>query len=291
MMLKIRENILLNKYATLGIGGPAKYFVEVKTIQEMVDVIKLCKEHTHHFIVIGKGSNILFDDRGFHGVVILNKIDFFEDNKQGEFHVGAGYSFSLLGSKTARKGWSGLEFASGIPGTVGGAVFMNAGANGTETMETLKSVDFVNSEGDFVTMEKKEITFKYRYSSFHDWGGAIVGATFSLEPSDVARKRQIEIIEYRTKTQPYGEKSAGCIFRNPAGAHAGQLIEKSGLKGSRIGGAEVSGLHANFIVNTEGASASDVLQLIEHVKSHVKETMNIELQDEVRVISYDKDQS
>lgn len=291
MKLKIQERVPLNKYATLGIGGPAKYFVEVKAIEEMVEAINYCRNQTIDYLVIGKGSNVLFDDRGFDGLIILNKIDFFEENSPGQFHVGAGYSFSLLGSKTARKGWAGLEFASGIPGSVGGAVFMNAGANGTETVESLKSVDFVNSEGELVCLKKEEIEFKYRYSSFHEWGGAIVGATFSLSPSDEARQKQISIIEYRTKTQPYGEKSAGCIFRNPEAGHAGQLIEKSGLKGEGIGGAQVSGLHANFIVNTEGASASDVLKLIQYIKSQVKEKTDVDLHDEVRVIPYNKDQS
>lgn len=288
--LKFQENVPLSKYATLGIGGPAKYFVEVRAVDEMVDVITYCKKEKTRYLVIGKGSNLLFDDRGFDGVIIHNKIDFFEDNHQGEFHVGAGYSFSLLGSKTARQGWSGLEFASGIPGTVGGAVFMNAGANGRETVESLKSVDYVDKDGVFSCLDRGEIEFKYRYSSFHEWGGAIVGATFSLSPSDEARRKQISIIEYRTKTQPYGDKSAGCIFRNPEGGHAGRLIEQSGLKGTRIGGAEVSGLHANFIVNTEGASASDVLKLIEYIKSKVKDQTNFELHDEVRVISYGKDE-
>jgi UDP-N-acetylmuramate dehydrogenase len=289
MKQKIRENVALSQYATIGIGGPAKYFVEVKTIDEMIEAIQYCLEAKIHYLVIGKGSNVLFNDRGFNGLVILNKIDFFEENEMGEFHVGAGYSFSRLGTQTARKGWSGLEFASGIPGTVGGAVFMNAGANGKETMEAIKSVDFIDRDGLLCCLDKSEVVFKYRYSSFHEWGGAIVGATFSLLPSETARKKQIDIIEYRTKTQPYGKKSAGCIFRNPDGGHAGQLIEKSGLKGTRIGGAEVSELHGNFIVNTEGASASDVSRLIRHIKEQVKKQMDVDLHDEVRVISLDRE--
>lgn len=280
----IQENVALNRYATLGVGGPARYFVEAAAVAEMVEAIRYCRVHNLRYLVIGKGSNVLFDDRGFDGLVIHNAIDFFEDRGYGVFYAGAGYSFSLLGSKTARSGWSGLEFASGIPGSVGGAVFMNAGANGRETADSLISVDFVDSEGELRTLQKSAIEFHYRYSSFHKWGGAIVGALFSLTPSEFARKQQLSIIEKRIQSQPYNEKSAGCIFRNPPGRYAGELIEKLGLKGERIGGAEVSRMHANFIINSGEATASDILQLIAHVKRLAKEKMDVELREEVRVI-------
>lgn len=286
MKKKIQENVALSRYTSLGIGGPAKYFLEVTSVEEMVEAILYSRERGIRYVVIGKGSNVLFDDRGFDGLAILNAIDFFEERKSGEFHVGAGYSFSLLGSKTARNGWSGLEFASGIPASVGGAVFMNAGANGRETADSLTSVDFVDKEGVFRVLDKGAIEFSYRYSSFHQWGGAIVGALFTLTPSEHARKKQLSILEQRIQTQPYGEKSAGCIFRNPPGKFAGEIIEKLGLKGERIGGAEVSRMHANFIINSGGASASDILQLIRHVKKLAKERTAIDLCEEVRVISY-----
>lgn len=290
MKVKIQESVPLSKYSTIGIGGTAKYFADVRSINDMVAVIGHCIEENIPYLVIGKGSNVLFDDRGFDGLIILNKIDFFEDNQQGQFHVGAGYSFSRLGAQTARNKWSGLEFASGIPGSVGGAVFMNAGANGTETCEVLESVDYIDKKGVFQCLDKNAIEFSYRYSSFQEWGGAIVGATFKLSSLDSARKKQIDIIEYRTKTQPYGDKSAGCIFRNPEGGHAGQLIEKAGLKGLSVGGAQVSGLHANFIVNSKGATANDVTRLIRAIKEQVKEKMEVDLHDEVRVIPFSKEE-
>src|SRR5262249_20595825 len=146
--LVFEENKHLKDYSTLGIGGPARYFVQVRKIEEIQTALKICKENNFRYFILGKGSNCLFDDRGFNGVMILNKIDFFEQPQPGLFHVGAGYSFSLLGVQTARQGWSGLEFASGIPGSVGGAVFMNAGANGMETSECLLSIDYVTMEGE-----------------------------------------------------------------------------------------------------------------------------------------------
>lgn len=280
---------LLREISTFGIGGPAKFFKEIHTIEEMQTAIKACYNEGIPYHVIGKGSNCLFDDNGFEGAILLNKIDFLQQSPPGSFYAGAGYSFSLLGTQTARQGWTGLEFASGIPGSVGGAIFMNAGANGGEASDYLKEVEFVNEQGNLEVYKKEQISFSYRTSSFQKMNGAIVSATFFLQPFTEARKRQLSIIEYRKQTQPYGDKSAGCVFRNPHGEHAGALIEKCRLKGLQIGGALVSQLHANFIVNRENASAQDVLQLIELIKTEVKEKTGFELESEIRYIPYFKD--
>lgn len=285
--LLLQQNKSLKELSTFGIGGPAHFFVEVKNIQEMQEAIQKSHELGLPYFILGKGSNCLFDDRGFQGLIIHNKIDFLEKDELGNFHVGAGYSFSLLGVQTARQGWSGLEFASGIPGSVGGAVFMNAGANGRETCESLKSVDFINHQGELQTLAKEELKFSYRTSPFHHMQGAIVGATFALTPSFEARSKQIEIVNYRKKTQPYGAKSAGCVFRNPQCHFAGKLIEESGLKGALVGGAKVSEVHANFIVNTGAASSKEVLELIQIIKHKVKEKSGQELESEVRFIPYE----
>ena len=278
---------LLKQLSTFGIGGPAKFFIEISTIEDMQGLIAFCARERLDYLVIGKGSNCLFDDRGFDGVVILNKISFCKFQKE-QVHVGAGYSFSLLGVQTARKGLSGLEFASGIPATVGGAIYMNAGANGQETKDNLLEVSFVNEKGDLEILSKNQLSFSYRSSSFQKRKGAIVAATFGLEVSLEARKKQLTIIEYRTKTQPYGEKSAGCVFRNPLEGSAGALIEKSGLKGQSIGGAEVSSLHANFIINKEDAKADDILSLAKHVQEKVKERLGVDLEMEIRCIPYSR---
>ena len=219
--------------------------------------------------------------------MIHNKIGFLKNLEPGVWHVGAGYSFALLGTKTAQAGYTGLEFASGIPASVGGAVFMNAGANGMETEAALESVDFVDETGELNKLHRKDLEFRYRYSQFHKMKGAIVGATFRLKSCESARKKQIEIIRYRTQTQPYGEKSAGCIFRNPEGVSAGRLIEEAGLKGTSLGGAKVSEKHANFIVNDKEATTEEVLELIEKVKQRVYETHKVNLESEVRIIPYD----
>lgn len=277
----------LKEVCTFGIGGPASYYIEVRTIDELKVALEYSQNLNIPFFVLGKGSNCLFDDRGYAGLIIHNKIDFKNELSPGVFHVGAGYSFSLLGAQTARAGWSGLEFASGIPGSVGGAIFMNAGANGKETCETLISVEFLTPERILKVYSAQEMTFSYRTSSFQKMQGCIVGATFALSQLPEARSKQLEIINYRKHTQPYGDKSAGCIFRNPLPAHAGALIDKGGLKGSQVGGAKVSEMHANFIVNTAQAKASDVLNLIEFIKKRVKEQTGVELESEVRYIPYE----
>lgn len=283
--MKLEEGRLLKEFTTFGIGGPAKYFTPVTSIGELQEVIRFCSEKNLRYFVLGKGSNSLFSDQGFDGVVILNKIHFVEE-KTGEFYVGAGYSFSLLGSQTARKGWEGLEFASGIPGTVGGAVFMNAGANGAETFETLTEVTYVNEAGEIEVLPKSALQWSYRHTSFHERKGAIAAARFQLKPSTEARKKQLQLIDYRTKTQPYSDQSAGCVFRNAPQASAGRLIQECGLKGFSIGGAEVSTMHANFIVNKGSASADDVIALAKHVQNTVLDQTGQLLEMEIRVISY-----
>ncbi len=283
--MEFQKNRPLSELTTFGIGGPARLFTEVSSIEQLQQVLSYCFHQKLRYIPIGKGSNTLFDDRGFDGLVILNKIGFCE-HKEEELFVGAGYSFSLLGAQTARRGFAGLEFASGIPGSVGGAIYMNAGASGGETFSALEEVTFVNEEGSLEVLPKESLRWGYRFSSFQEKRGVIAAARFKLRVGVEARKKQLQIVDYRTKTQPYGDMSAGCVFRNSTEASAGALIEKCGLKGFAIGGAEVSTLHANFIVNKRGATAQDVMALAWHVKQTIKDKTGIELEMEVRVIPY-----
>ena len=286
LLEKFQTNKLLSELSTFGIGGPAEFFVEVHALSEMQEILPYCKKQRLPYIIIGKGSNVLFDDRGFKGLAILNKIAFCEYSND-QVYAGAGYSFSLLGVQTARKGFSGLEFASGIPGTVGGAVFMNAGASGGSTSDVTSEVHFVNEEGELLIFSKDTIEFRYRFSSFQTLRGAIIGAKFALTPSKEARQKQLGMVDYRTRTQPYGEKSAGCVFRNPLGGAAGSLIQECGLKGRSMGEAQVSMLHANFIVNLGNATAKDVKRLAELVQAEVKQQKNVDLEFEVRMIPYE----
>lgn len=275
----------LSEVCTFGIGGPARLFTDVSEIEQMQAVLRYCLQEKLPFFILGKGSNCLFDDRGFDGLVIRNKISYLAWEEE-EVRVGAGYSFSLLGLKTAKKDLTGLEFASGIPATVGGAVFMNAGAGGKETKDCLLRVLFVEEDGTLSSYEKDGIDFGYRFSSFQKKKGAVVGAVFKLSSKPKAREEQSVLLEYRKKTQPYQDPSAGCIFRNPPGMSAGALIERSGLKGLRIGGIEVSPVHANFLVNTGEGRAEEVLELIAEIQHRVKERFAVELEPEVRWIPY-----
>ncbi len=274
----------LSEFSTFGIGGKVRYFVEASTIVEMEDSFRFAREKEIPFLILGKGSNCLFSDRGFEGLAILNKIDFCEF-KETRISVGSGYSFSLLGVQSARKGLSGLEFASGIPATVGGAVFMNAGANGKETFGCLESVLYLHEDGGKKEYKKEELSYSYRTSSFQTMKGAILSASFMLRPDPDARPSQLKIIDYRLKTQPYKDKSAGCVFRNPSSeVSAGALIDRCGLKGLSYGGAKVSEMHANFIVNANAASSNDVLSLIRIVQERVFEKTGIHLEPEIRFI-------
>lgn len=285
--MQFEEGRKLSELTTFGVGGPARYFATVSTIEELQSVLKHCHQNQIPFFPLGKGSNTLFDDRGFRGLVILSKIVHCDIGVGGGVSVGSGFSFSLLGSQTARKGFAGLEFASGIPGSVGGAIYMNAGANGGETFQMLTEVTFVDDRGEVHVFPKSELTASYRTSSFQSMKGMIASAKFQLSFQAEARQRQLKIIQYRTETQPYGDMSAGCVFRNPPGGSAGALIEKCGLKGAKIGDAEVSTLHANFIVNKRQAKADDVLKLAAHVQKHVQEQTGVHLEMEVKVIPYD----
>lgn len=279
----------LKELTTFGVGGTADLFITVQTVSQMQEALGFCAREQLPYFVLGKGSNTLFDDKGFEGVVIANRIQFLNKSEEGSrWHVGAGYSFSLLGHQTAREEWTGLEFASGIPGSVGGAVFMNAGAGGAEVCQTLASVDYVHLSGQCQQFQREELPFSYRTSPFQSMEGAIVGATFQLSRKEGARQKQIEIIDYRKKTQPYSAKSAGCVFRNPEGAHAGALIEQCGLKGKRVGQAEVSDVHANFVVNIGEASAKEILELIAMIRDTVKEKTGYDLESEVRYIPHKK---
>lgn len=283
---KFQANKLLKEVSTFGIGGPARYYFEATRIEEMQEALIYCRQVSMPFFILGKGSNSLFDDRGFNGLVISNRIQFCHD-LDPKVHVGAGYSFSLLGVQTARRGLAGLEFASGIPASVGGAVYMNAGANGGQTFDCLETVEYVHADGTLKTYAKNEIAFSYRFSQFQKLEGAIVSAQFHLHSSKEARQKQLGIVDYRSKTQPYKDKSAGCVFRNPQVGSAGALIESCGLKGIMQGDAQVSLVHANFIVNLGKATAKDVLDLIQRVQETVKEKKNIDLEMEVRIVPFE----
>jgi UDP-N-acetylmuramate dehydrogenase len=279
-----QSRVSLKDYCTYGIGGPAREFVIAHTKDELKEILADCYLAQKRYIVIGKGSNCLFDDRGFDGLVIVNRVQ--EINwQENKVVVSGGYSFSLLGIQASRKGYAGLEFASGIPGSVGGAVWMNAGAGGAETKDALLEVEFLYEDGRVEIIKPKN--FSYRTSPFQAMKGIILSATFGLTPASDAKEKQEKLLSYRMETQPYKSKSCGCVFRNPEGDSAGRLIDSLNLKGLEQGGAKISEEHANFIVNQHEATASDILDLIRYVQMKVKISTNIHLEPEVRWIPYD----
>lgn len=283
-MHSLKENEPLSRHSTFRIGGPARWFVEVQTVDSMVEALLWAKEKALPILLIGRGSNSLFDDQGFSGLAILNRIESITLSEEGRVVAGGGASFAKLGIETSRQGWSGLEFASGIPGTVGGAVVMNAGANGQETADTLVSVDLVTKQGELRTADRSTLSFSYRTSPFQGGNEVVVGATFQLTASAEAAGRQRDLLDRRRKSQPYGDRSAGCIFRNSLPHSAGALIDQCGLKGARIGGALVSEVHGNFIVNSGGATCAEVRELIERIKQKVYQQTGVALEEEVRYV-------
>ncbi|XP_020087964.1 uncharacterized protein LOC109709973 [Ananas comosus] len=286
----LRDHKCLKELSTWGIGGPCKYFIQVSRPSELVSAIRYCEMKRIQYLIVGRGSNCLFDDRGFDGLVILNRLDQFEVIEPGVYMVGSGYPFNRLGVRCSVEGYSGLEFAGGIPGTVGGAVFMNAGANEQDTGSVIDEVEIVTTEGEVQRLRRSDIAFGYRWSSFQEMTdlAAILSARFRLTAAEKSRERQRALLERRRRTQPIRERTAGSVFRNPLnlGISAGELIELAGLKGFEIGGAKVSPLHANFFINFNSSTSSDMLLLINHVKEEVHRVFQVQLKEEMRYVPY-----
>ncbi|MFA6118701.1 MAG: UDP-N-acetylmuramate dehydrogenase [Parachlamydiales bacterium] len=277
------KNRTLKELTTFKIGGCAKYFFAPQTFDEMKEALKFANESNLKFFILGKGSNILFDDDGFNGIVIQNNISFFKISKNNVF-VGGGYSFPNLGLKTASLNLSGLEFALGIPGSVGGAVYMNASSFDRSVSDVLKKVVVLDEFGKVQVIDKKNIEFAYRFSSFQKTRSVILSAQFELQNDNNVKEKQSEMLQKKIRTQPMNEKNAGCVFKNPKGYSAGRLIEECGLKNYSVGGARVSSLHANFIINANNATAQDVIKLISDIKGVVKKEKNILLEEEIKII-------
>jgi UDP-N-acetylmuramate dehydrogenase len=276
----------LRSYCTFGIGGPARWLAHIRTRSELLEALVYCHQQCIPWLLIGKGSNVFFDDAGFDGAILVNKMQSYDANAEGYWSVDAGFSFARLGTLTAKHGWSGLEFASAIPGSIGGAVYMNAGASGRETAEVLEEVEFIHPDGSITIYPRSALSYSYRTSPFQHQAGAIVSAIFKLEACANASKYQRSLLLKRTTAHPYHQPSAGCIFRNPADNSAGALIDACGLKGYRLGDAAVSTQHANFIVNLGAARAEDVLRLMQIIRETIASKYGIALHSEVRYIPF-----
>ena len=288
---KIDKEPSIKKYTTYKVGGKALAVVYPKNIDSLIDLIELLNSNNIKFKVLGNGSNLLFSDKDYDGIIIklsdFNDVDFIGKNK---IRVGAGYSLIKLSLMAARRGLAGLEFAAGIPGTIGGATFMNAGAYGSDMGYIVQQVKVLTPDLRIITLENRELDFHYRTSFLKKHPDYI--CLEALLRLNVGDKNAInEVINDRRKrrisSQPVDAISAGSVFRNPEGASAWKLIDDLGLKGYRIGGAMVSEKHANFIINYDNATGEDIRNLILYVHDKVKEKYNIDLIVEQEFVNWE----
>ncbi|WP_128895109.1 UDP-N-acetylmuramate dehydrogenase [Longirhabdus pacifica] len=283
----VSQDVYLSEHTTWKIGGKVDLFLVPHNMKQLQKAITILHKNSIPWIQIGRGSNVLVSDKGVRGAVIKLGSEF-EHITFGEntVHVGAAYSFIKLSVMAAKQGYTGLEFAGGIPGSVGGAVCMNAGALGSDVSRVLLQANIVSETGDIVQMNANDFKFNYRYSILQGKNSIVTDATFALKKGnrDEIMKQMNGNKERRLQTQPLQLPSGGSVFRNPENNYAAKLIEEAGLKGLRSGDAEISQKHANFIVNHGDAKAEDVLSLIQHIQNVVREKFGIELVREVLFI-------
>lgn len=288
--LKVKLREPLARYTSIKVGGPADYFLEVEDRAALGLTLELLDRRRIAFCLLGNGSNVLVSDLGVRGAVIrlgreFKQIDWTEVNGEVLVLVGAGFLVTRLVREAARRGFGGLEFAEGIPGSVGGALVMNAGAYGSQMERIVDRVDGVTPRGEPVQFHRGELVFSYRNSNLPP--GTIVTRVqmrLSKDKAEEVGLRVSELVARRKKSQPSGYPNSGSMFRNPPGDFAGRLIEAAGLKGRRIGKAEISERHANFILNLGGAKAEEVRGLMDIARSEVRKKFGIELQPEVRFL-------
>lgn len=288
---RVEKKAILSKYTTYKTGGEALAVVYPKDVNKLILLLKLLKENDVKYKVLGNGSNTLFSDDKFDGIIIklseFNKIKFLSRNK---VRVGAGYSLSKLALLTAKKGLAGLEFAAGIPGTIGGSVFMNAGAYKSDMGYVVREVKVLTPDYRIITFENKEMDFHYR-SSFLQKHPEYICLEVVLKLRIGDKNLLDEVIkerrERRLQSQPLEYPSAGSVFRNPEGNFAGKMIEDLGLKGYKIGGAMVSEKHANFIINYDKATSEDIKKLIDYVHDKVLEEYKVDLKVEQEFVNWE----
>jgi len=281
----VKTNYPLAKHTWYGLGGPADYFIKPKKVKHLKDIVRRCNENNIRIYVMGFGSNLLISDEGLRGAVIKLESEQFKqiefDNE--EVTAWAGTELSKLVLTCVEKGLSGVEALTGIPGSVGGAVKMNAGGNFGDFGTAVESVTLMDSEGNVFEKSKPELEFDYRRTNIT--AKFILSARLKLntaDPEQIMRTVK-EIWIYKKNNQPLNTRNSGCIFKNPRGVSAGALIDRAGLKGLQIGGAVVSEKHANFIIAEKGCTSRDVKRLIEAVKQRVKEKFDTELELEIEV--------
>jgi len=284
--LKLREP--LSVHTSFRIGGPADVFAEVGNMEQLKKLVSLCKSRSIPLLIIGRGTNLLVRDKGYHGIVAKLCDDFTLasfDRSSGLITAGAAVPLPRLSRLACKEGLSGLEFAFGIPGSLGGALVTNAGAGSGSICELVDAVEVITQDGDEAVITRDELKFGYRWSNLSEHV-CVTKAYLRMKPCqpEEAIDRMNQIFQKKRTEQPLSEASAGCVFKNPPGVSAGRLIDQCGLKGERIGDALVSTRHANFIINVGKATARDVLNLIDRVRSVVRERTGIALELELRIV-------
>lgn len=288
----VRKEEPLSRHTTFQIGGPCRAFIEVPGTEEMQMLSQECQREGAEYWILGKGSNLLADDAGYDGIIMKlasRKKDILPYQKQGEWHIlcPAGVSLASLCEAALQHSLTGLEFAWGIPGSVGGAVFMNAGAYGGEMSQVVSEAEVIGTDGMLVKIPAEQLDFSYRHSRFTDSREIIVSADFLLhqgDPMEIQAKME-ELMRRRRSKQPLEYPSAGSTFKRPQGSYASLLIEQCGLKGFTVGGAQVSEKHAGFVINRENATFSDVMALIQKVQETVLSQTGYHLECEPKIVT------
>ena len=286
--IKYLEHEELSKHTSFKIGGPAEIFAKPESTEQVSAIIEFCNKNEIPILPLGKGSNILISDNGIPGVVMYFGSGFGKTILLDEetIYCEAGTSLGALCNFALENGLTGLEFAYGIPGSVGGAVFMNAGAYGGEIKDVIVYADHVDKEGKTGRFTGEELQMSYRHSAYSDKQYFITGAAFKLQKGDKTeiKAKMDDLLRRRFDKQPMDKPSAGSTFKRPEGAFASALIDQCGLKGYRVGGAEVSTKHAGFVVNIGGATCADVLQLIKDIQEKVKNETGFFIEPEVEIL-------
>jgi UDP-N-acetylmuramate dehydrogenase len=280
----------LARYTSMKVGGPADFFIEAANCAALTRILQALHRYGTKFFLLGNGSNVLISDQGVRGAVIhlageFRQVEWREEAEVVWATVGAAYAVTQLVREAVRKGYAGLEFAEGIPGTMGGALYMNAGAYGSEFEKVIDQVDGLTPQGEPIRLSRNAMTFTYRDSHLPA-GMVVTEVRLRLRPDDPAKvnSRLRELVTKRKTSQPSGHPNSGSMFRNPPGDFAGRLIEAAGLKGKTIGHAQISERHGNFIVNLGSAKAEDVRRLMALARAEVGRQFGVELEPEVRLL-------
>ena len=285
--IKILEQEPMCKHTTFRIGGAAKYFAMPKNTAEIQTLIAYCKEHKLDYCVLGNGSNVLFTDAGYDGLIIQIGSAMSEIRVDGtSVYAQAGAILARVANLAYEAGLTGMEFAAGIPGSIGGAIVMNAGAYGGEMKDILQKVTVLTPDGTVQTLSVEELELSYRHSIIPEKGYLVISAVLKLQPGNADEIQSImdDLKEKRVSKQPLEYPSAGSTFKRPEGYFAGKLIQDAGLRGFRVGGAQVSEKHCGFIINRDQATSTDICQLMQQVSEIVYEKFGVRLEPEVKKI-------